>query len=144
MVATPKAVTSERPKVPSRIFEDHSCHWCDLHSVSIEISALQAKRNDDVKNLSQIWAVAPALAEGCFSKALTAAWQQRALLWELRSALHLARLRVGQKRPEDAWHILAPVYGQFVEGFETADLRAAKLMLESLSENRPLSAGSTS
>jgi predicted ATPase len=83
-------------------------------------------------------------AEGCFSEALTTARQQGALLWELRSALHLARLRVGQKRPEDAWQILAPVYGQFVEGFETADLRAAKLMLESLSENTPLSAGSTS
>jgi hypothetical protein len=49
-----------------------------------------------------------------------------------------------QKRPEDAWDILAPVYGQFVEGFETADLQAAKLMLESLSENRPPSAGRTS
>jgi predicted ATPase len=75
---------------------------------------------------------------------LTTARQQGALLWELRSARHLARLRVGQKRPQEAWQILAPVYGQFVEGFETADLRAAKLMLESLSETRPLSAGSPS
>jgi predicted ATPase len=83
-------------------------------------------------------------AEGCFSEALTTARQQGALLWELRSARHLARLRVGQKRPQEAWQILAPVYGQFVEGFETADLRAAKLMLESLSETRPLSAGSPS
>jgi predicted ATPase len=82
-------------------------------------------------------------AERCFSKAYTMARQQGALLWELRSARHLARLRVGQKRPQDAWDILAPAYGQFVEGFETADLRAAKSMLESLSENRALSPGSS-
>lgn len=81
-------------------------------------------------------------AERCFSKAYTTARQQGARLWELRSARHLARLRVGQKRPEDAWDILAPAYGQFVEGFETADLRAAKSMLESLSETGPPSPGS--
>jgi predicted ATPase len=83
-------------------------------------------------------------AEDYFTRAYTTARQQGARLWELRSARHLARLRVTQKRPQDAWDILAPVYGQFVEGFEMADLRAAKLMLESLSQNRPLSAGSKS
>jgi tetratricopeptide (TPR) repeat protein len=81
--------------------------------------------------------------EDCFGRALTMARQQGALLWELRSALHLARLRVTQKRPEDARQILAPVYGQFVEGFETVNLRAAKTLLDSLPAGRHASAGAT-
>ena len=75
-------------------------------------------------------------AEDCFSRANTMARQQGASLWELRSALHLARLRVGQKRREEAWQILAPAYGQFSEGFDTVDLRAAKMMLEALSHEK--------
>jgi len=72
-------------------------------------------------------------AEGYFHRAYTLAREQGARLWELRCALHLARLHVVQNRVEDARQILDPVYGQFVEGFDAADLRAAKLMLESLS-----------
>ena len=75
-------------------------------------------------------------AEDSFGRAFTMARQQGALLWELRSAFHLARLRVTQERPEDARQILAPVYGQFVEGFEAADLRAAKTLLDSLPTGR--------
>jgi predicted ATPase/DNA-binding winged helix-turn-helix (wHTH) protein len=70
-------------------------------------------------------------AEKCFFRALDVARQQGALFWELRSALSLARLRVRQGRPDDARPILAPVYGRFTEGFETADMRAARAMLES-------------
>jgi predicted ATPase len=72
-------------------------------------------------------------AEGYFRQAYTLAREQGAHLWELRCAVHLARLYVVQNRVEDARQILGPVYGQFVEGFDTADLQAAKLMLESLS-----------
>jgi predicted ATPase len=75
-------------------------------------------------------------AEDCFNRALATARQQGALLWQLQSALHLARLRVGYGRPDDARQILAPVYRQFVEGFETADLRAAKMLLGSLPTDR--------
>ena len=70
-------------------------------------------------------------AEKCFVRALDVARQQGALFWELRSALSLARLRVRQGRPDDARPILAPVYDRFTEGFETADMRAARAMLES-------------
>jgi tetratricopeptide (TPR) repeat protein len=73
-------------------------------------------------------------AEQCFHDAIALAQKQGALLWELRSVLHLAQLRMEQKRPNDAWQILTPVYGRFVEGFETPDLRAAKLLLDA----RPL------
>jgi tetratricopeptide (TPR) repeat protein len=71
-------------------------------------------------------------AERCFRDAIDLAQRQGALLWELRGARCLAGLRLAQKRPNDARQILAPVYGRFVEGFETPDLCEAKLLLGSL------------
>ena len=56
--------------------------------------------------------------------------EQGALFWELRAALSLARLKATQGRPEEAKRVLTPVYDRFTEGFETADLRAARAMLE--------------
>jgi predicted ATPase len=73
-----------------------------------------------------------AAAEDCFHRALEVARQHGALLWELRTALSLARLRLRQDRPDDARRILAPVYDRFTEGFATADLRAARSILRSL------------
>jgi predicted ATPase len=67
--------------------------------------------------------------EDCFRAALDAARQQRALFWELRGALSLARLRVTEGCRNGAKAILAPIYDQFTEGFETADLRAARDIL---------------
>src|SRR5882724_2775322 len=72
-------------------------------------------------------------AEQCFGEALELARRQGALFWELRSALSLARLRIGQDRRADARAVLAPAYEKFAEGFETADLRNAGAMLEQLS-----------
>jgi predicted ATPase len=71
-------------------------------------------------------------AEACFLESIETARRQGALFWELRSALSLARLRMKQSRADQARQILAPIYHQFKEGFETADLRAARAMLESL------------
>jgi predicted ATPase len=70
-----------------------------------------------------------AAGEECFLKALDMARKQGELFWELRAALSLARLRVAQGRRDEARRILAPVYGRFNEGFDTADLRAAKQLL---------------
>jgi predicted ATPase len=71
-------------------------------------------------------------AEACFEGALQVAREQGALSWELRAAFSVARLRVRQNRQDDARRVLMPVYEQFTEGFETADLRSAKAMLGSL------------
>jgi predicted ATPase/DNA-binding winged helix-turn-helix (wHTH) protein len=71
-------------------------------------------------------------AEDCFSRGLTIAAEQGALFWELRIALSLAHLRIRHDRHQDAKDILRPVYGRFTEGFETAELRAARGMLEPL------------
>jgi predicted ATPase/DNA-binding winged helix-turn-helix (wHTH) protein len=75
---------------------------------------------------------AGAVADDHFRRSLEWARRQDVLSWELRAALSLARLRVRQDRQADARQILAPVYGRFTEGFETADLRAARALLETL------------
>jgi predicted ATPase len=72
------------------------------------------------------------LAEECYDQAAEFAREQGALLWELRVALSLARLRVIQRRQAGARQILAPVYERFTEGFGTADLLAARAMLDAL------------
>jgi len=50
----------------------------------------------------------------------------------LRAAVGLARLRRDQGRRAQARDLLAPVYGWFTEGFDTADLKEAKRLLEEL------------
>jgi predicted ATPase len=75
---------------------------------------------------------AAAAAEDCFDQAREMARDQGALFWELRVALSLARLLRGQGRSADAVGILQPVYDRFTEGFETADLKSAKALLDTL------------
>jgi predicted ATPase len=72
-------------------------------------------------------------AEWCFSHALAVAGEQGALLWELRSAISLARLQMTQNRRDQALHVLTSVYARFTEGFAVADLKAAKALLDDLS-----------
>jgi predicted ATPase len=54
--------------------------------------------------------------------------------WELRGAVSLARLRRQQGRPQEAVALLAPILGWFTEGFDTADLKEAKTLLDKLTE----------
>jgi predicted ATPase len=55
---------------------------------------------------------------------------QSARAWELRAAISLARLWAKQGRRREAHNLLAPVYGWFTEGFNTADLKDAKALLD--------------
>jgi predicted ATPase len=71
-------------------------------------------------------------AEACFQQALTVARQQEAKLLELRAAMSLSRLWQQQGKRTDAYDLLAPIYGWFTEGFDTADLQEAKALLEEL------------
>ena len=71
-------------------------------------------------------------AESCFHHALDIARTQQAKSWELRSATSLARLWQQQGKRQEAHDLLAPVYGWFTEGFDTADLKDAKALLETL------------
>ena len=71
-------------------------------------------------------------AEDHFRQALDEAREQGALSWELRAATSLARLLRDQGRPADAIACLQPIYDRFTEGFGTADLIAAKQLLDDL------------
>jgi predicted ATPase len=75
---------------------------------------------------------AAAAAEDHFRQALGWARRQGALSWELRAATSLARMWRNQDRSEEARELLAAVYDRFTEGFETADLTAAKALLDNL------------
>ena len=71
-------------------------------------------------------------AEAALRQSLGWAREQGALSWELRTATSLARLWDGQNRRSEALALLQPVYDRFTEGFDTADLKAAKALLYSL------------
>jgi predicted ATPase/DNA-binding winged helix-turn-helix (wHTH) protein len=77
---------------------------------------------------------ASATAEDHFRQALDWARRQAALSWELRAATSLAQLLRDQGRSSDALACLRQIYGRFTEGFATADLRAAKALLDDLQE----------
>jgi predicted ATPase len=68
-------------------------------------------------------------AEACFQQALALARRQQAKAWELRAATSLSRLWLQQGKRTAAYELLAPLYGWFSEGFETADLQEAKAVL---------------
>jgi hypothetical protein len=54
-------------------------------------------------------------------------------MWlELRAATSLARLWQSQDRRQEAYELLVPLHDWFTEGFDTADLKVAKLLLERL------------
>jgi predicted ATPase len=71
-------------------------------------------------------------AEACFHRALEVARSQSAKAFELRAATSLARLWAEQGKLAQASDLLAPVYGWFTEGFDTADLKGAKALLNEL------------
>jgi predicted ATPase len=65
-------------------------------------------------------------------RALDVACRQEAKSLELRAAMSLARLWQQQGKRAEAHELLAPVYGWFTEGFDTADLQEAKALLDEL------------
>jgi predicted ATPase len=71
-------------------------------------------------------------AEVCFHQALDIARRQQAKSLELRAAMSRSRLWQRQGKDAEARALLAPIYGWFTEGFNTADLREAKALLDTL------------
>ena len=71
-------------------------------------------------------------AERNFLASLDWARRQQAKMWELRTSTSLARLWQSQGKRQDAYELLAPVYGWFTEGFDTKDLLEAKALLAEL------------
>jgi tetratricopeptide (TPR) repeat protein len=103
--------------------QENNFYWCVPEALRIQGEILLlASRGDHAE------------VEDHFRQSLDLAQRQGALAWELRSASSLARLRRRQGRAGPARAILAPTYGRFVEGFETADLVAAKRLLDELND----------
>jgi predicted ATPase len=72
-------------------------------------------------------------AENSFRRAIGIARTQGARMWELRASRSLADLLAKQGKREEARTTVADVYGWFTEGFDTADLKEAKTLLDKLS-----------
>ena len=100
--------------------EQHQERWCvaELYRGRGELALLQ--------NTSS----ARSAAEGHFVQAIHVAQEQGALAWELRAAISLARMQ--QDDRGYARSVLAPVFERFTEGFATADLDAARVLLDSI------------
>ena len=71
-------------------------------------------------------------AERCFRTAIEIARGQSARMAELRATTSLAHLLNEQGRRDEARTMLAEIYGWFTEGFDTADLKDAKALLDEL------------
>ncbi|MEE8291696.1 MAG: hypothetical protein V3R80_09460, partial [Candidatus Tectomicrobia bacterium] len=72
-------------------------------------------------------------AETCFRHAIDMSRRRNAKSLELRAAMSLSRLWQKQGKKDEARRMLAEIYGWFTEGFDTADLKEAKALLEELS-----------
>jgi predicted ATPase/class 3 adenylate cyclase len=95
-------------------------YWeAELHRLQGELLLMQALPDEQQ-------------ATACFQQALTIAQHQQAKSLELRAAMSLARLCQRQDKRTAARELLAPVYGWFTEGFDTADLQEAKALLDVL------------
>jgi predicted ATPase len=93
----------------------------ELHRLQGELLLVQAGERQQVPE-----------AEACFQQALDVACRQQAKSLELRAATSLSRLWQRHGKRAEARDLLAPVYGWFTEGFDTADLQEARTLLEAL------------
>jgi predicted ATPase len=74
------------------------------------------------------------LAERAFQEALACAREQKCRLLELRAALSLGRLWAIRGEPQQAQGLVAPIYAEYTEGFDTADLKDARTFLEEIQQ----------
>jgi len=95
-------------------------HWCTPEILRVKgLIALSDERDE-------------AAAADFFSRSGALARKQGALAWELRAAMNLGKLWATESRESDALDLLEPLYGSFTEGFETADLIAARRLIDEL------------
>jgi tetratricopeptide (TPR) repeat protein len=95
------------------------CYEAELHRLKGELLLMQ-----NAMNVAQ--------AESCFQQAIELARKQSAKSLELRATVSFARLLRDTNRRDEARPMLAEIYNWFTEGFDTADLKDAKALLEEL------------
>jgi predicted ATPase len=110
---------------------DRAIAWADHKGEAWYRAELLRMKGDLMLRQSRIGRAVE--AEDCFRTATEIAREQGALLWELRTALSLARLRVTQGRLDEARQLLAPVHDRFTEGFDTPAVRASRALLDGAS-----------
>ena len=95
--------------------------WCvaEINRVAGEIAVMSSEPDT-------------AKAEPYFQRALEIARTQQARSWELRAVMSMTRLWRDQGKRKKARNLLAPMYCWFAEGFDTLDLKEAKIMLDEL------------
>jgi predicted ATPase len=89
-----------------------------------ELLRLRGTFLDQTANVSE--------AERCFLQSIDLADRQGAPSWRLRTSIDLARFRKKQDRRSEGYDLLAAAYAQFNEGFDTADLKTAKRLLDDM------------
>jgi predicted ATPase/DNA-binding winged helix-turn-helix (wHTH) protein len=111
---------------------------------TIDEALARAERTEERWYLAELWRLRGDLllqaggpdavlsAGECFAQSRECAHQQKVPAWELRAATSLARLWRNLDRSEEGRLLLASVYERFTEGFATADLAAAKTLLDDL------------
>jgi predicted ATPase len=97
-------------------------HWCLPELLRIKGEILRLEETAD----------AIEAAEDSFKQALEWAHRQEALSWELRAATSLAELWYRRGKTAEADQLLSSVYSRFTEGFETADLKAARALIHQM------------
>jgi predicted ATPase len=98
-------------------------HEAEVHRLKGELLLMQ-----DASNSAQ--------AEQSFRAAIEISRKQHAKSWELRATTSLARLLDKQGNRDKARAMLAEIYNWFTEGFDTADLKDAKALLDELATSR--------
>jgi predicted ATPase len=106
------------------ISENTGERWAMAEVLRVKARALQAAGRAEADEIETV-----------LVSSLEIARHQQARCWELRAACDLALFWQSQGRARQALKLLKPVYGQFTEGFDTADLRAAKAVLRSLNRS---------
>jgi predicted ATPase len=109
-------------KIDVRFYE------AELHRVKGELLLAQEGKSEKAKGKRE----EVLEAEACFQKAFDIAQSQRAKTLELRAVMSLSRLWQQHGKKDEARQKLAEIYDWFTEGFDTADLKETKAMLEEL------------
>ncbi len=100
---------------------EHDNRFCEPEVHRLEGELLLRKNKSDITG-----------AQKCLQRAIDTARTQSAKTFELRATSSLARLLARQNRCDEARSMLAEIYGWFTEGFDTADMKDAKALLDEL------------
>ncbi|MFC1976591.1 hypothetical protein ACFLXQ_09345, partial [Chloroflexota bacterium] len=114
-----------QPEAGLSVLEQATGRCTGMHLFDAEIHRLRGE-------LSEMQGAAPDEVETHYRQAIQVARQHEARSWELRATISLARLWQAQGKQDEAYKMLAEIYHWFTEGFDTVDLKEAKVLLDSL------------